>query len=133
MNVFPDAMMPEPSRLSPKSVIVLRLIAAGWSYGQIVDMHPEVNFLDIFAAAEEALRLNEMHSGHDDRMADIKSQHPRAYEKWTPEEDALIRELVAQGVSSSAVAARLRRQPGAIASRIAKLLPTGPSQTSAEE
>jgi hypothetical protein len=44
--------------LSEKSVTVLRLIARGHSYSQIVDGNRGITYLDVFKAAEEALRLH---------------------------------------------------------------------------
>jgi hypothetical protein len=46
--------------LSPKTVAILRLIADGQSYTQIVDGHVDITYLDIFSAAGEALELGEM-------------------------------------------------------------------------
>jgi len=42
-------------RLSQKSRTVLALIAAGRTYEQILSLHPELTYHDIFAAAREAL------------------------------------------------------------------------------
>jgi len=49
----------EPPRLSPKSLQVLRLIAAGHSYSQIVDSTADLNYHDICFAAEDAVWLDE--------------------------------------------------------------------------
>jgi len=107
--------------LSPKSIAVLSLIADGHSYAQIVDGHPNISYLDIFHAAEEALRLNESESDYHRRMAEIKSKHPRAYEKWTDDEDDELRLLFRRGVSNSEAAKHFGRQPSAISSRLNKL------------
>src|SRR5688572_1177695 len=106
--------MGEQQRLSAKSVAVLTLIAEGHSYGQIVDGHSGISYLDIFAAAEEALRLNETESDYHERIREVKRRYPRAYEKWTPQEDAELSSLHRSGRSQSQLAEHFRRQPSAI-------------------
>jgi hypothetical protein len=54
----------------------------------------------------------------------LHEAYPRAYEKWTDEEDAKLEQLVRSGRPVNDVAAQLQRQPGAIRSRIAKRDPT---------
>jgi hypothetical protein len=46
-------------RLSEQATMILQLIAAGRSYDQILQQHPELTYFDIFAAAREALDLDE--------------------------------------------------------------------------
>jgi hypothetical protein len=116
--------MAMPRRLSEKSVEVLRLIAEGHSYSQIVDGHFEISYRDIFDAAEEALRLNETSSEYEERMAAIKRKHPRAYERWTQDEDARLAAMHAEGKPVDELAARFQRQPSAIRSRLEKLAVT---------
>lgn len=108
-------------RLSAKSETVLSLIADGHSYSQIVDSHPDLSYLDIFSAAEEALRLNESSTDHHDRMERIKQRYPRAYAKWDEQEDAELARMHHDGVSVIEIAKHLQRQPSAINSRMAKL------------
>jgi ATP-dependent DNA helicase RecQ len=56
----------------------------------------------------------------------VRETHPRAYERWDDDEDALLRQLAESGASVDAIAERLQRQPGAIASRMNRLgLPAG--------
>jgi ATP-dependent DNA helicase RecQ len=57
----------------------------------------------------------------DERLAAIKQQHLRAYEKWTQEEDSVLLSLHAAGTPPSELAAHFQRQPSAIRSRLAKL------------
>lgn len=45
--------------LSETATTVLRLIAAGRSYDQILQQHPELTYFDVFAAAREALDVHE--------------------------------------------------------------------------
>jgi ATP-dependent DNA helicase RecQ len=62
-------------------------------------------------------------SGGDERLLAIKEQHPRAYEKWTEQEDAELLSLHAAGTPLGQLAIRFERQPSAIRSRLAKLSP----------
>lgn len=65
-----------------------------------------------------------MVTGTDDRkycLPDIRRVHPRAYEKWTDEEEARLAKLRNAGKSMQEIARELQRQPGAISSRLRKL------------
>jgi hypothetical protein len=115
--------MANSRRLSEKSVKVLRLLARGHSYSQIVDGHPELSYRDILDAAEEALCLNETPSEYDERIAAIKQKHPRAYQPWTQDEDTRLMTLHAVGTPIDELAARFQRQPSAIRSHLEKLAP----------
>lgn len=120
-----------PLRLSPKSVQVLKLISEGHSYAKIVDGNPDLNYHDIFFAAEEAVWLDERlgaspetaeSSGREAEhaMARAKLVHPRAYASWTVEEDGQLISLFTEGKSRKEIAGLLQRQPSAIASRLRK-------------
>ncbi len=60
-------------------------------------------------------------SKSDLRIAEIRKKHPRAYEKWSREEDKRLRSIFEEGQSINAIASQLKRQPGAITSRLRKL------------
>ncbi|MGI6379225.1 MAG: hypothetical protein ACOX2R_00405 [Anaerolineae bacterium] len=73
--------------------------------------------------AESLRNVREM-LGQDVRaysIAKIRETHPRAYAKWSPEEEAQLRERYLRGASVSDLAERFERQPGAIAARLARL------------
>jgi phosphatidylserine/phosphatidylglycerophosphate/cardiolipin synthase-like enzyme len=55
----------------------------------------------------------------------VRKQYPRAYLRWTPEEDALLLEMIDKGMARLAICGVLHRQPSAIASRILKLRGSG--------
>ena len=55
------------------------------------------------------------------RLAEMRTEHPLAYEKWTEDDDARLRAEFAKGTDKVALAAMFRRQPSAIDSRIRKL------------
>lgn len=51
----------------------------------------------------------------------LRARHPQAYRRWTPPDEAQLRQLFAEGASPSSIAATLGRQPGGIRSRLRKL------------
>jgi len=114
----------EPSELSEKSRTILEAIAEGRSYEQILSAKLAVTYHDIFHAAAEALSITEgvkLGKTFDERMAEIRQVCPRAYEKWSPDEDAKLTTLFQSGSSVKEIAKTLQRQPSAICSRLAKL------------
>ena len=62
-------------------------------------------------------------SPSDERLQAIKEEHPRAYEKWTPEEDEELLSLHAAATPLSRLVTHFQRQPSAVRSRLAKLSP----------
>ena len=56
-----------------------------------------------------------------ERLVEIRMKHPRAYEKWSPEEDGKLKSLFQAGVGTKQMARDLQRQPSAISSRLSKL------------
>jgi len=54
-------------------------------------------------------------------VQEIKRDHPRAYDKWTPEEEEALAEEYKDGVSIVELAKKHQRQIGAIRSRLRKL------------
>jgi len=55
------------------------------------------------------------------RLEELKHKYPKAYEKWTPEDDKQLRAKSSAGESISALATLFQRQESAIRSRLAKL------------
>lgn len=110
-------------QLSPNARRILELIAEGHSYEQILKINESFTYLDIFNAANEALKIAASKSTdyHPNRFVEIRKSHPRAYEKWTSEEDAHLTELFRARAKEKDIAAKLQRQPGAIQSRLRKL------------
>ncbi len=98
------------------------MVAAGSTYEQILAANPELTYLDIFHAAKEALAIS---SGIQRRskstLAQKRERYPRAYEKWTDEEDGTLAKWVRGGLTVARIAGRLERNRGAIRSRIIKL------------
>ena len=107
--------------LSTKSTAILSLIAEGYSYSQIVDGHPGIKYPDIFAAAQEALDLAQPKDSYQERLAEIRSRYPRAYEPWSEAEDQDLTKMHREGVDAKEMASRLQRQPSAVKSRLKRL------------
>ena len=55
----------------------------------------------------------------------VRKEHPRAYLRWSPEEDALFLEMIDKGMARLAISVVLQRQPSAIAARFMKLRGNG--------
>jgi len=110
-------------RLTAKSAAVLEMIAAGSTYEQILTAYPDLTYLDIFRAAEEALDVSTARTQANPayQVADIRRSYPRAYEKWTESEERQLRELINNGLTVAQIGNRLQRQRSAIRSRITKL------------
>ena len=110
--------------LRTKSIDVLELIAAGRTYEQILTAHPELSYLDIFRAAEEAVGLLRGQARLPKQsltLPETRRRYPRAYQKWTEAEDVDLARLVRSGATVAQIAGRLQRNRGAIRSRIIRL------------
>jgi hypothetical protein len=109
--------------LSPKAVTVSELIAQGYTYEQILVVQPTLTYLNIFNAAQEALEVlhESLRNDYDKRLAQIRKAHPRAYEKWSDEEETKLIQLVQSGISVKEISSKLQRQPSAIRSRMMRL------------
>ena len=129
--------MNEPPRLSEKSLRVLRLIADGQSYARIMESEADLNYHDIFFAAEEALWVDErlaawlaenkagerIRPTEECAMHRAKALHPRAYQAWTEREDEELKVRHASGTPVAELARYFQRQESAIRSRLSKLFP----------
>lgn len=60
-------------------------------------------------------------------VAHQKEEAPSAYDRWTPETDAELLRLRVEGHGVAHIARALKRQPGAVRSRLRKLLDPGGS------
>ncbi len=54
-------------------------------------------------------------------LDEIRQRYPKAYERWTPDEDEQLRTKYQEGISIDDLATYFQRQPTAIRSRLAKL------------
>lgn len=84
---------------------------------------------DAIAAQQDT--LDDDSNGKAYTVDRVREKYPRAYERWTEDEDAELQQLHQQGVPTSEIAAHFGRQPNAITSRLIKLgLAAGPPKTS---
>jgi hypothetical protein len=119
-------MPPSNLGLSERATKVLEMIAAGSTYDQFLSAFPDLTYLDIFDAAREALDLS-VAAAEDSTpkpaysVAEIRTRCPRACERWSEADDALLGKLARSGTSVARIANRLQRQRSAIRSRILKL------------
>ena len=108
--------------LTDKSRAILQAIAKGHTYEQILVQDLAWTYHDIFQAAAEALENGQAaNEGKTYSVDEIRHDHPRAYEKWSAEEDSELSKLFRNGKSVKEIATALNRQEGAIRSRMAKL------------
>jgi hypothetical protein len=64
---------------------------------------------------------NRRESPANERMAEIRTRYPRAYERWTEDEDDLLNQKFAGKATIQELSEFFQRQPGAIRSRLRKL------------
>ena len=54
-------------------------------------------------------------------MEEIRKEYPKAYDKWSEDEDALLVEKFKSGATIRVLSNLFQRKPGAIRSRLRKL------------
>jgi len=113
--------VPLNKRLTSKSAEILKLLAAGYSPDDIVLINPEIARGDISQAAEEALGLHTSAQVKDERAERIVRSYPRAFEKWTTEEEERAAQLFNSGKTMREIAADIQRQPNAVKIRLQKM------------
>ena len=58
-----------------------------------------------------------------ERLAEKRALHPKAYDRWTDEDIERLKQLTHSKMTIEEIARELGRQPSAIESRLAKLVP----------
>ncbi len=107
------------NELSDKAAVVLEMIAGGYTYDQIIQHYPNLTYLDIFRAAEEALHLARPSRSVSAReIEEIRQQYPRHMKPWEDGEEAEMRKLFEAGKNVRDIAKTLQRKPSAIRSRL---------------
>ena len=106
-------MRDHPPTLSPNSVSILEMIAAGSSYEDILENQPDLCYSDIYQAAEEVL---DAVFGHARR-----ERYSRTCQPWNDRDDSALRDLIRAGSSVAHIAGRLHRNREAIRNRIVEL------------
>jgi uncharacterized protein (DUF433 family) len=118
---------------------VLDMISRGCSYKQIIEQNAGLTLGDIMAAAKTALALLKMvviveepikiaselriviHNGKMQSLAEVRKKYPRAYEKWTEDEEKRLVALYRGGKKIGEIAGLLQRQWGAVRIRLEQL------------
>lgn len=116
--------MTEVEPLIDKAEIVVRMIEEGCDYTELIAAYTDISREDLFHAVRFALRMKTgkpLPGMYAQRLAAIKAEFPRAYEKWTFDEDCQLRSMHANGVPVDEIAEVLQRQVSAIRSRLVKL------------
>jgi ATP-dependent DNA helicase RecQ len=135
--IFHDRTLAEMAARRPRSVAELaaipgvgeaKLARYGVALMEVINGH-EPNPGDAVGQDEQRLTPSpptssaETSSNYEERLESVKQDHPRAYERWTEEEDADLLSLYSAGTPLPQLATRFQRQPSAIRSRLAKLSP----------
>ena len=136
--IFHDKTLAEMAARRPRSLTQLaaipgagevKLARFGQAFLTVINEHDVRAAEDI--RPDDALPPSTLPpSANDERLAAIRQHHGRAYEKWTPAEDADLLSLHAAGTPLSELATHFQRQPSAISSRLAKLSPESDPETS---
>ena len=115
-------MVEQHRGLSASAAAVLRVISQRRTDEQMLWLHPEMTYLDIFSAAREALETMAPTGGaHAEGGYTVREPRPRPSEPWSVAEDAELAQLLAGGENVEGVAARLRRRPDAVRARMIRL------------
>lgn len=110
--------------LTNEAAIVVKMIAANCDSARAVAADPNISRKDLVEAVILALRMKRRMapSGvYAQRLAAIRAECPRAYEKWTFDEDEQLRSIHASGMPVEEIAEHLHRQVSAIRCRLMKL------------
>lgn len=99
---------------------VLDMISQGYTYEQILFSFRQLSYNDIFLAARKAKRQLESHAKVDP-IAAIRRTHPRAYEKWTEEEEERLKKGFEEGLTTKELSRDLQRQQGGVEARLRRL------------
>lgn len=100
---------------------ILFLLSIGGSPESILRQHPTLTRADVQAAAAEALRVMELGESREARITRVRTQHPHAFEPWTPQEDAQLAHEYTAGATIAALGRAFGRPPGSIRMRLQKL------------
>ena len=109
---------------------IMKLIARGFSYDDIVNYRPQLTYSDIRSAAEQVIELSErIASIQADIVRDqkqkgieaIKASYPRAYTPWTDEDIRVLAHMRSEKKRLREMSQRLKRERSAIVSKLYEL------------
>ncbi len=94
-----------------------RQTGSGYDHSRVMVFQEHlVAFSEGFQKVLEFLGINKAQS-----LDEIRRKYPKAYERWTSDEDMQLRARYQEGIGIDDLAAYFERRPGAIRSRLAKL------------
>lgn len=120
-------------------VDLLKLIANGQSYEQILARYPVLTQVDIMAAAAFCVEMIQqlepvsdqvvvegkisvvVHNRKLQTLEQVRQKYPRAYEAWSKEEEKKLLSMFEEGLSFIGIAEKLQRNSGAIISRLRRM------------
>jgi hypothetical protein len=80
-----------------------------WSKGVAITSHPRAEIESLTAEHDDAF---------ESAIDRAREDHPRAYERWTDDEDERLRQAHAKGLTRVQLSEMFERQPSAIRSRL---------------
>ena len=114
--------------VSPKTLEILRYIASGYNYEQIVELGSLTSYEAIFEACREAAeRLSTTQpsspspTAYQQHLKEMREKHPNAYVRWSKEADAKLTQLFEANYTVPALTKVFGRHRGAIRARLRKL------------
>lgn len=106
--------------MTENSRLILQFLAEGCTLEEVFWHYPSLDYQDVGLAAKEALNgILNPNSGQ--RIDRIKSRYPKAYARWSEEEQEILAREFQAGNSVRELAELLNRQPGAVRIRLEKL------------
>lgn len=103
-------------------LVISELQAAGSRYDRHRVMVFEENLQEFQIGLEKVMAfLGVRQEARTYSVDEIRRRYPRAYEKWTTEEEEELRLKYLEGMRTSELADYLQRQPGAIRARLSRL------------
>lgn len=106
--------------MTENSRMILQFLAEGCTVEEVFWHFPSLDYQDIGLAAQEALRGLKS-TTYSQRMDRVKLRYPKAYARWSEDEQELLQREFRAGNSVQALAELLNRQPGAVRIRLEKL------------
>jgi len=107
--------------LSRQSERILRLIADGRTFAQILRSEPGLKPVDISDAAAEVLQVFGPVLEPRTRLEEVRREVPRVYARWSENEDRLLTELHRRGVLPKNIAVKLQRSELGVKARLVKM------------
>lgn len=106
-------------QLSEQARFILKCLAEGQTFGEILHHQPQFTAEDIAKAAEEAVRLDNFQRETSSRKTG--ETNLRTYEVWTDAEDMTLHNMLSDNIAIQDIAKTLERHPMIVRRRIRQL------------